>query len=138
MLLAAVLSLTLSGCFWGSNDEGGQPPKGDQQRMDSIAAEIQATLAKRPDVEAAEVKYADNLTSSGTAYVNITVKAGTPFAPIIDEAVKLVWLSRLEPLHNLDVGVIDAADRLRGENRYLDPDGKDQAELEGKYGKRPG
>jgi hypothetical protein len=38
-------------------------------------------LAKKPDIAAAEVKYANNLTSSGTAYVNITVKAGARSRP---------------------------------------------------------
>jgi hypothetical protein len=139
--LALVLVLTSAGCTSSrasTPPPSGTPSKAKQgQNMDAIAAGIQATLAQRPDVVKAEAKYADNFTSSGTIIINLTVKAGAALAPIEDEAVRLAWLSRLSPLHNIDIGIIDEVDKQRGENRTVAANGADKAALESKYGPRP-
>jgi hypothetical protein len=126
---ALVLTLTLAGCWSGSHRPPASPTGSTTQapgttaptsqpsdtNMDTIAAQIQAALAERPDVAAAEVKYADNLTSTATAHVNITVKAGAALEPVLNEAVRLVWLSKLNPLHNIAVSLIDEVNKQRGE-----------------------
>ncbi|HLL64501.1 MAG TPA: hypothetical protein VK453_02010 [Micromonosporaceae bacterium] len=61
--------------------------------MDIVTQDIQATLAKRPDVVEAEAGYQNNLTAPESASVDVKVKAGTAFEPIIDESLRLIWQS---------------------------------------------
>lgn len=110
-----------------------------EERAESgvITAEIQEALAQRPDVVWVEVGYQNNISNSSSAAVNARVKAGTEFDPFIDEAVRLVWQSRLHPLSSIRVSVSDADDVHRSTTRYVAPADEDKAELERKYGARP-
>src|ERR1700738_4584778 len=74
------------------------PAKMDAEAINAITAQIQAELQHRPDVVKAQADYQDNVAASGEATVAVTVKAGTDFEPVIDEALRLVWQSRLNPL----------------------------------------
>ncbi|MBF9128570.1 hypothetical protein I0C86_06150 [Plantactinospora sp. S1510] len=108
-----------------------------EERAESgvITAEIQEALAQRPEVVRVEVGYQNNISNSASASVTATLKAGADFDPFLDEAVRLVWLSKLDPLGSIRASAIDAEDIHRGTTRHLNPD--DKAELERKYGPRP-
>ena len=113
-------------------------PASDQKAMDTIAQQIRTTLAQRPDVVNADVGYQNNMNASGRADVGIKVKAGTAFEPVIDEAVRLIWHSKLNPLSSIRIDVIDAENLQRGETRHINLLNSDnKAQLEGKYGPRP-
>lgn len=113
-------------------------PGSDHKAMDAIGQQIQATLAQRPDVVNADAGYQNNLDASERADVNIKVKAGTDFEPIIDEAICLVWQSKLNPLSSINIGVIDAENLQRGGIRHVNLlNSDDKARLELKYGPRP-
>jgi hypothetical protein len=105
--------------------------------METITAQIQATLTQRPDVASVKVFYSDDISDPGFATANIKVKAGKPFEPVIDETVRLIWLSQLNPLSSIRIGILDVVDLQRNEVRDLDTDGTDQAALEQEYGPRP-
>ncbi|HEX6499555.1 MAG TPA: hypothetical protein VF054_11045 [Micromonosporaceae bacterium] len=139
VLVVAVLVVVLdSGCgILGGTSHPSRTGHSSQKDMDAIADEIQATLAERPDVVRARVVYQNNLNASAQADVNVTVTAGAAFDPVVDEAVKLLWQSRLSPLHSIRVGVVDAGDTQRGTVRYVDTQVKDKADLESRYGPRP-
>jgi hypothetical protein len=132
MAVAALALALTTGCVRATAGSGS-----DQKAMDAITSDIQATLAKRPDVVTAEVGYQNTLVASKRADVNVTVKSGVDFEPVIDEAVRLIWQSKLKPLSSINVGVIDEKDLQRGINKILMPAQEDKAELEGKYGPRP-
>lgn len=107
----------------------------EQAESDAIAAEIQEALAARPDVIRVTVGYQNHISNSASASVTATLKAEADFDPFLDEAVRLVWLSKLDPLSSISASAIDAEDKQRGTTRHLTPD--DKAELERKYGLRP-
>lgn len=133
--LAVTCVVGLAGCFW----PGGDRNRNDRrERMNAIAGEVAATLAKRADVTRVTVNYNDDVTDPGVADASIQVTAGTAFPPVQDEALRLLWRSRLDPLNNIRIAIVDAADPNRSEVVHFDAAGKDKARLEGKYGKRPG
>ncbi|MFY1668842.1 hypothetical protein ACN27G_02620 [Plantactinospora sp. WMMB334] len=107
----------------------------ERAESDAIATEIQEALAARPDVVRVKVGYQNNISNSASASVTATLKAGADFDPFLDEAVRLVWLSRLDPLSSISAAAIDAEDEQRGTTRHLTLD--DSAELERRYGPRP-
>ena len=74
---------------------------------------------------------------AGTAAsVAVTVTAGADFEPVTDEALRLLWQSRLRPLHAIRIDIVDAEDLNRDAVRHVNAiDQKD--ELDGKYGPRP-
>ncbi|MDW5330559.1 hypothetical protein [Plantactinospora sp. KLBMP9567] len=111
----------------------------DQERAesDAIATAIQETLAQRPDVVRVKVGYQNNISNSASASVTAFLKPGADFDRFIDEAVRLLWLSKLSPLSGISVSVSDDADVHRGTTRYVAPADEDKAELEQKYGPRP-
>jgi hypothetical protein len=112
------------------------PPKLDQTTIDTITSRIEAELLARPEVTRADVQYQDNISASGSASVSMTVEAGSDYEPALDEAVRLIWESTLNPLHIISVDAIDAVDLKRGTVRYVDPD-KEKQDLESKYGPHP-
>lgn len=131
VVLSVVLSLILSGCM------SGEERRAAMRRNEAAAAQVQAELARRPDVVRAEVDYSNYITAPGAASANIAVKPGRDFEPVIDAAVRLFWQSRISPLKSIRIGIVDAADKHRGEIRYFDPFKEDRAALEAKYGPRP-
>jgi hypothetical protein len=107
----------------------------EQAKSDAIAAEIQEALAARPEVVRVDVGYQNNISNSASASVTATLQAGADFDPFLDEAVRLVWLSKLDPLSSIRASAIDDEDKQRHATRHLTSD--DKAELERKYGPRP-
>jgi hypothetical protein len=132
---AAVLTVALgAGCT--TNDE--PEPKGTAGAMEPIAAGIQAQLAGRPDVARAKVVYQDNITAPGSTVVSVVARPGADLNAVLDDSLRLVWTSRLNPLKSINVGVADPQDTTRGVSRLVvtaNPD--DRAAMEGKYGPRP-
>jgi hypothetical protein len=135
--LIAVPALALSLLIANAGCQPSKPYKAsDTTTMDTIADEIRTTLAERRDVVTAKVTYQDNLEASGSAAVNVTLKSGTDAETVIDDAVRLVWQSRLNPLHIIRVGVVYPDNVPPGTIRYVDPD-KEKADLDRKYGPHP-
>lgn len=137
MVAAVVLALTVvvasAGCIGPKTKPGS-----DQTAMDAIAQQIQTTLAQRPDVVNADVGYQNNLDASERADVGVKVKAGADFEPVIDEAVRLIWQSKLNPLSSIRIDVIDAENAQRGKTRHVNLlNSNEKAPLESKYGPRP-
>jgi hypothetical protein len=128
------LVATLASCWGGGKDKS----EGNTQvQMDAIAAQIQSTLAARPDVAAAKVFYNNDITDPGFANASITVNPGIAFGPIVDAAIQLIWQSKLNPLKTIRIGIQDEVDDQRYDVRHLDASGTDKASLEQKYGVRP-
>jgi hypothetical protein len=112
------------------------PAKMDAEAINAVTSRIQAELQRRPDVVKAQASYQDNVSASGEATVAVTVKAGTDFEPVIDEALRLIWQSTLNPLSSIRVSAIDADDLQRGTVRHVNADTQ-KGELDGKYGSHP-
>jgi hypothetical protein len=132
VVLALVASLV---SCWGAGK--GKSEGNTHVQMDAIAAQIQSTLAARPDVAVAKVFYNNDITDPGFANASITVKSGIAFAPIVDAAVRLIWQSKLNPLKSIRIGIQDEVNDQRYDVRHLDASGTDEASLEQKYGVRP-
>lgn len=128
----ALLVLASNGCR--SMLEGRE----HQQRMDEISAEIQAEIATDPDVTGASVGYSDHFQDPGpVAGATIFVRSGADPDAIADEAVRLIWLSRLDPLHAITVSVQNATTNRLAATRVLYADGEHRPDLESRYGPRP-
>ncbi len=130
VVLGVALSLVLSGCM--SKEER----QAAQRRNEAAVAEIRSKLLQRPDVARVEVDYSNYITDPGAASAYIAVKPGEDFEPVIDAAVQLFWQSKISPLDSISIGVVDAADKHRGESRDVEVD-DESAALEAKYGPRP-
>lgn len=131
VVLSVVLSLILSGCM------SGEERRAAMRRNEAAAAQVRAELARRPDVVRVEVLYSNYITEPGAASANIAVKPGRDFEPVVEAAVRLFWQSRISPLNSISIGIVDAADKQRGEIRDFDPLEEDRAVLEARYGPRP-
>ncbi|MGH3680854.1 MAG: hypothetical protein ACRDT2_11485 [Natronosporangium sp.] len=105
--------------------------------MDDIAAAIQADLAAHPDVTEASVSYTDYFLDTPAANASILIRSGANPEPLVDEAVRLIWLSQLAPIATIAVSVQDATTNQLAATRVLSPEGKDRAQLERQYGPRP-
>src|SRR4051794_26917285 len=109
--------------------------KADTSGMNTIATDIQTKLAGRPDVTQAKVIYQDNITAPGSTVVSVVAKPGADLNTVVDDSIKLVWTSRLNPLKSINVGVADPQDASRGVTKLVVPaNANDKAELESKYG----
>jgi hypothetical protein len=135
---AAVLLLGLlvvAGCAVSGAEE---PPGPSEAELDSISAEIEEQLRQRDDVATVDVYYQDSITVPESASVDITMKPGADPQAINDEAVRLVWESRLNPLSTIHVSVIDPVKPLNGVASAFNLLEDDQrAPLEKKYGPHP-
>jgi hypothetical protein len=132
---AAVLTVVIGA---GCTTDDGPEPKGTAGAMEQIAAGIQAHLAQRPDVAQARVVYQDTVTAPGSTVVSVVARPGADLKAILDDSLRLVWTSKLNPLKSINVGVADPQDTRRGISRLVvtaNPD--DRAAMEGTYGPRP-
>ena len=110
--------------------------KSESKAMDTIAAQIQTTLAQRQELVTVKVNYQDTLDASGTAAVAASVKPGTDLEAIVDNALKLVWQSRLNPLSSIRIDIGFDNSNQRGTTRIVIVD-NEKADLDQKYGPHP-
>lgn len=104
--------------------------------MSDVALVVQTALGRRTDVVTVRVGFQDDLVAAGRADVNVTAVAGAAFSPVVDDAVRLLWQSQLDPLSSIRVDLVDDLDWHRGMVRHVDAV-REMAELEGRYGHRP-
>ena len=130
--LAAVL--LLAGC-WDQGPAADEP----EVAVDAMCAEIEEQLTARDDIAASEVWYQDTLTVPASAAVDVTPEPGADLEALADEAVRSVWLSRIEPLNSITVEVANPPDPPSGISRIVDLlDEEQRAAIESEYGPRPG
>jgi hypothetical protein len=72
----------------------------------------------------------------GTAAVSATIKEGTAVEPVADDALRLVWQSKLNPLKTIRIDVSYASGDQPGTTRRADA-GKEKPDLDQKYGPHP-
>ncbi|GAB1693499.1 hypothetical protein [Krasilnikovia sp. M28-CT-15] len=138
--LRRVLSLALAAVLTVAATTGCNNKKSAEtdSKMQEIAAGIQAELATRPGVTKVEVDYQDTFDAPAASVVSITAKHGTDLQPLVDESIKLVWTSKLNPLTSIRVDVTDPQDSSRSIDKLLTfAEAGEKAELERKYGPRP-
>ncbi len=112
--------------------------KENQAAMDAITTQIQAILAKRPEVTQADVNYQNSLDASAQASANIFVKPGSDYSGVADETVRLLWTSKLNPLTSITIDVTDVKDSTRGKvERIIATSAQEVADLNSKYGQHP-
>jgi len=106
--------------------------------VEKVSAEIEDELGHRDDVASVDVRYDDSLTVSATASVDVTMKPGADPQVLNDEALRLVWQSKLNPLSVISVSVIDPVTPLNGVstsvNLFQDAE---RAPLERAFGPHP-
>ncbi len=112
--------------------------KENQAAMEAITAQIQSVLTQRPDVTRAEVSYQNSLDAAERADADIYVKPGSDYERIADDAVRLLWTSKLNPLGTINVSVTDTQVSTRGTvRRIIASSPQEIADLNNKYGQHP-
>lgn len=128
--------LLAAGCAGGGPGEPSSPTSAVP--VESISAEIEAELGLRDDVADVDVYYQDTFTVPANATVDVTMEPGADRQAISDEAVRLVWESRLEPLSTINVSVIDPVEPVNGLASFVNlREAADREPLERAYGPRP-
>jgi hypothetical protein len=128
--------LVAAGCTAAGG--GTTPSASSAVPVDTISAEIEEELTRRDDVASAEVFYNDDVTVSASAMVDVTMEPGADPQALHDEALRLVWESRLNPLNTIAVNVIDPVEPLNGLSSSVDLlDAADREPLEEQYGPHP-
>jgi hypothetical protein len=128
--MAAVLTLTFSAACTSAKQGV------DSAVMSLVTEQIRMELSGQPGVVSARVIYQNSITASGAAMVNLSVKPGTDVDTTIDTAVRAVWLSKLNPLSTIRIGIVYYQSQQRGIVKYVIV-ANEQAQLEQKYGPRP-
>lgn len=127
--------LVAAGCAAPDAEGTPSPPA---TGLDSISAEIEEQLRQLDGVANVDVYYQDSITVPESAAVDITIEPGADPQALNDEAVRLVWESRLNPLSTIHVSVIDPVtpmDGVASAVNLLEDDQRDR--LEKKYGPHP-
>jgi hypothetical protein len=128
--------LIVAGCALGGSGEAASPRPAVE--VDRISAEIEEQLRQRDDLSTVDVWYQDSITVPESASVEITMTAGADPQAINDEAVRLVWESRLNPLSTIHVSVIDPVEPINGVSSAFNLlDDAQREPLEEKYGRHP-
>jgi hypothetical protein len=92
--LALVLAaLLLAACTHGGGRAGGGTNPDNAAESDAV----KQSIAKLPGVLRVDGGYAKNASDPGGVNLSITTRPGTDPGPIIDAALKQVWLSHLNP-----------------------------------------
>ena len=131
-----VVLLVVAGCALGGSGASSSP--GPAGEVDRISAEIEEQLRQRDDLSTVDVWYQDSITVPESASVEITMTPGADPQAINDEAVRLVWESRLNPLSTIHVSVIDPVEPINGVSSAFNLlDDAQREPLEEKYGPHP-
>lgn len=116
----------------------GEAPGPSEAELDRISAEIEDQLRQRDDVATVDVYYQDSITIPQSASVDLTMEPGADPWALNDEAVRLVWESRLNPLSTIHVVVIDPVEPMNGVDSAVNLlDDEQRAPLEQEYGPHP-
>jgi hypothetical protein len=116
----------------------GEAPGPSEVELERISAEIEDQLRQRDDVAAVDVYYQDSITVPQSASVDLTMEPGADPRALNDEAVRLIWESRLNPLSTIHVVVIDPVEPMNGvDSAFNLLDDEQRAPLEKKYGPHP-
>ena len=127
--------LTVAGC---ASSNGAVGKGSTDVPIESISAEIEVELRRRDDVASVDVTYSNSLTVSATASIDVTMNPGADPRVLEDEALRLIWQSRLNPLSGIDVSVIDPVEPLNGVSTSLNLfEDADREFLEQAYGPHP-
>jgi hypothetical protein len=128
--------LIVAGCALGGSGEAASPSPAVE--VDRISADIEEQLRQRDDLSTVDVWYQDSITVPESASVEITMTPGADPQAINDEAVRLVWESRLNPLSTIHVSVIDPVEPINGVSSAFNLlDDAQREPLEEKYGPHP-
>jgi hypothetical protein len=131
-----VVLLVVAGCALAGSGASSSP--GPAGEIDRISAEIEEQLRQRDDLSTVDVWYQDSITVPESASVEITMTPGADPQAINDEAVRLVWESRLNPLSTIHVSVIDPVEPINGVSSAFNLlDDAQREPLEDKYGPHP-
>jgi hypothetical protein len=131
-----VVLLVAAGCALAGSGASSSP--GPAGEVDRISAEIEEQLRQRDDLSTVDVWYQDSITVPESASVEITMTPGADPQAINDEAVRLVWESRLNPLSTIHVSVIDPVEPINGVSSAFNLlDDAQREPLEEKYGPHP-
>jgi hypothetical protein len=131
-LLLAALAAALLACT--HHDSG----RADSTNPDNAAESeaVKQALAKLPGVLRVDGGYAKNASDPGGVNLSITTKPGTEPQPVVDAALKQVWLSHLNPCSSAIITV--GPDDNPSASITRDYDLTHQAtELTNRYGPRP-
>ncbi len=125
-LVAVIAVSSLAGCSFGTTPE-----------IEAILVAIEGELAKLPNVVEVDVEYENSLNLPGDAYVTFKASSESGSEALVDEAVRLIWQSKINPLEGMVVKVYDESKTriFASNNLRLYPE--DEAELIAKYGPHP-
>ncbi|RZU31151.1 hypothetical protein [Blastococcus saxobsidens] len=133
--LGAVL---LAGCAFATGGAASPSSSPAEDPAAAVGADIERQLLARDDVADAEVRYRDDVTVPASAAVDVTMEPGADAEALADEAVRLVWLSALEPLHSITLEIGDPEDPPSGVSRIVDLlDDAQRDAIESEHGPRP-
>jgi hypothetical protein len=86
----------------------------------------------------AEVGYQNNVEAPGMVTASTTVQTAADVDAVVDNALRLIWHSRLNPLSSIHIGVMVAEAGQRGSSRDINVlDRTQKADLDRQYGARP-
>jgi hypothetical protein len=132
--LVLLLAVTTAGCSLG----GGRGRQDDRDARNKAESDgIAKTLSQLPGVLRVDGGYTRDLSNAGGAEVlSITVRPGTDLQRVAGEAVRLTWLSRLDPITATSVTVGPADQPNAAIDRHADFK-FDKDQLTAQYGPRP-
>ncbi|HVQ93001.1 MAG TPA: hypothetical protein VMU51_18340 [Mycobacteriales bacterium] len=134
--LAVLLVLMLAGCAGSGSGISGRGDDRDARNRaewDTIAG----TLRKLPGVSRVDGGYRrDASNPGGAAVLSITVEPGTDLQRTADDAVRSLWLSRLDPITSATVTVGTADKPKDAIDRHVDFK-FERKQLTASYGPRP-
>jgi hypothetical protein len=139
--LALLLVVTLVGCAAGgrsggaADGSGGGADRDARNKAESDA--VDRALRTLPGVVRVDGGYTRDVSNAGGAVVlSVTVRPGTDLGHVADEAVRRVWLSRLDPVTSMTVTVGPDGDPAGAIDRHADFR-FDRDQLTSTYGPRP-
>jgi hypothetical protein len=99
-IAALLAALLLAGC--GGSGE----PTLTKAEQDRLVDDIKAQIAILPHVARASASYRPAQTlASASVGVGVAVQPGQSFDPIVDEATRIVWTSRLTPVDAIGIRI---------------------------------
>lgn len=119
--------------------QGCPSPQDDSPQQDVGQAEAQRLsreLDDLPGVGDAEVVYALTPSNSGDATALLPLEPGADARAVADQALRALWLSRMDPLTSVAVAATDPQDPSRSVSETLTVAG-DGDELRRRFGPRP-